>query len=61
MADGRFPALAARLTAVRLEAGLTQAACAKACGVSVQVWSNWEHGWRAPRSAPELGQICDLL
>ena len=57
----RFPVFAARLRQAREQCGLLQGDCARRCGVSIQVWSNWEHGWRVPGTARETRDIADLL
>jgi transcriptional regulator with XRE-family HTH domain len=59
--DSRFPQFAERLRRARLETGLRQRECARYCGVSTSVWSNWEHGDRVPSTAAELQAIADVL
>lgn len=44
----------------RKNAGLTQIACAKQCGVSIVSFQNWERGVCAPRDE-KMQQICELL
>ncbi len=57
----RFPEFASRLRQAREQVKLAQQACAARCGVSEQIWSNWERGWRVPSTAVEMRAIADLL
>lgn len=48
------------VTQARKNAGMTQIACAKHCGVSIVSFQNWERGVCAPRDE-KMQQICELL
>jgi len=57
----RFPGFGDRLREARTQQGLRSNQAAAAVGVSRQVWTDWEHGRRAPRDGGVIKAICDLL